>query len=585
MEEQTKDLRDYLGAFRRRRNSILITSAVILAVSVLAALLWPPVYRSTATILIEEQEIPQDLVRSTITSYAAQRIQTISQRVMTRANLMQIVEKYDLYHDKRRRETTEEIQERMRKDIKLETISADVVDPRSGRPSQATIAFTLGYEGERPEVTQKVANELTTLYLNENLRSRTEKATETSSFLTAEAEKLNQHIAELESKLADFKEKNADRLPELSQLNMQLIDRTERELTDLENQVRMREDRKFYLGGQLATINPLSPMFGEGGERIMDPGTRLKMVRSEYIGASSKYAPDHPDVVRLRRELVGLEKQIGAVDSSIEQAKELSKLRTELASAREKYSGDHPDVIRLSKTVAALEEALKQRPAAPEKDVAKEKPENPAYITLQAQLESVKSEMQVLTAQRATLKEKLANYEKRVSQAPEVERAYLVLRRDYESSVRRYQEYKAKQMEAEVGQELEKERKGERFSLIDPPQLPEEPIRPNRSMILFLGFMLSLGGGLGYTVIAESMDTSVRSARGLAGLLSAPLLSVIPYMNNSEDLARAEKTKKIAVITFVSGLVLLILLAHFLWTPLDVLWFKGLRKVDTVIGG
>ena len=221
----------------------------------------------------------------------------------------------------------------------------------------------------------------------------------------------------------------------------------------------------------------------------------------------------------------------------------------------------------------------------PENAVAREKPENPVYITLQAQLESVKGEMKVLTAQRAALKEKLANYEKRVSLAPEVERAYLLLRRDYENSVRRYQEYKAKQMEAEVGQELEKERKGERFSLIDPPQLPEEPIRPNRSMILFLGFMLSLGGGLGYTVIAESMDTSVRSARGLAGLLSAPLLSVIPYMNNSEDLARAEKTKKIAVITFVSGLVLLILLAHFLWKPLDVLWFKGLRKVDTVIGG
>ncbi len=584
MEEQTKELKDYLDAFRRRRVSILVVASALVVASVAVAMLWPPVYRSTATILIEEQEIPPDLVRSTITSFATQRIQTISQRVMTRSNLMQIVEKYDLYRDKRRRETVEEIQERMRKDIKLETISADVIDPRSGRPSQATIAFTLGYEGARPEVTQKVANELTTLYLNENLRSRTEKATETSSFLTAEADKLNQHIAELESKLAAFKEKYANLLPDLSQFNMQLIDRTERELTDLDNQMRMREDHRIYLEGQLATINPLSPMFGEGGERIMDPSTRLKMVRSEYISVSSKYAPDHPDVVRLRRELEGLEKQTGAVDSSMEQAKELSQSRTELASAREKYSEDHPDVIRLSKTVTALEEALKQRPATPENTVAKEKPENPAYITLQAQLESVKSEMQVLTAQRATLKEKLANYEKRVSQSPEVERAYLVLRRDYDSSVRRYQEYKAKQMEAEVGQELEKERKGERFSLIDPPQLPEEPIKPNRSLILFLGFVLSLGGGLGYTVIAESMDTSVRSARGLTGLLSAPPLSVIPYMNNSEDLARVEKTKKIAVITLVSGLVLLILLVHFLWKPLDVLWFKGLRKVDTVIG-
>src|SRR4030067_2147053 len=128
MEEQTKVLTDYLGAFRRRRGSILITAAVILAVSVLAALLWPPTYRSTATILIEEQEVPPDLVRSTITSYAAQRIQQINARVMTRANLMEIVEKYGLYASKRRYETTEEILARMHEDHKLETVSADVVD-------------------------------------------------------------------------------------------------------------------------------------------------------------------------------------------------------------------------------------------------------------------------------------------------------------------------------------------------------------------------------------------------------------------------------------------------------------------------
>src|SRR3989344_5019748 len=130
MEEQTKDLKDYLGAFRRRRGSILITAAVILAVSVLAALLWPPTYRSMATILIEEQEVPPDLVRSTITSYAEQRIQQINARVMTRANLMEIVEKYNLYASKRRYETTEEIMERMREDIKLDTLSADVIVPR-----------------------------------------------------------------------------------------------------------------------------------------------------------------------------------------------------------------------------------------------------------------------------------------------------------------------------------------------------------------------------------------------------------------------------------------------------------------------
>jgi succinoglycan biosynthesis transport protein ExoP len=583
MEEQTKELKDYLDAFRRRRTSILIIAASIFVVSVLAALLWPPTYRSTATILIEEQEVPPDLVRSTITSFATQRIQTISQTVMTRANLMQIVEKYDLYHRKRQYQTTEDVLEGMRKDIDLEMINADVIDPRSGRPTPATIAFTLSYDGEGPGVTQKVASELTNLFLSENLKTRTEKATETYSFLSDEANKLKEHITGLETQLAAFKEKNAGRLPELANLNMQLRERTESDLRDVDNQLRSLDDRKFYLEGQLAQINPLTPTTDAEGQQILDPVTQLKMLRSQYISATAKYAPDHPDVVRLRREIEGLEKQTGAVNSSTEQAKMLADLRTQLAAAREKYSPDHPDVIRLTKAVAAQEEALKQK-QAPEIEVAKEKPDNPAYLTLQAQLESVKSQMQAYMAQRDQLKTKLGEYEKRLQQTPEVERKYLELTRDYDNSTRRYQELKAKQNEAQVGQELEKERKGERFSLIDPPQLPEQPVKPNRPVIIILGFLLSIASGVGYSVAAESVDTSVRGVRGVIAAVGTPPLSVIPYLQNSEDLARAEKTKRVIIAVFASGFLLILLLIHFFWTPLDVLWFRGLRKVDSVVG-
>ena len=588
MEEHTKELSDYLDAFRRRRTSILSIAAVFFAISVIVALAWPPVYRSMATILIEEQEVPSDLIRSTITSYATQRIQTINQRVMTRANLMTIIDKYDLYHSKRKQETTEEILERMRKDVNVQMINADVIDPRSGRPTAATVAFTLSFDGEAAEVTQKVASELTTLYLNENLKNRAEKASETYTFLTTEADKLREHITELETQLAAFKEKNAERLPQLAGLNTQLRERTETELRDVENQLRSMDDRKFYLEGQLGQINPLTPTMGESGQQILDPITQLKTLRSQYISATSKYSPDHPDVVRLRRQIEGLEKETGSsVNSSTEQAKELAALRTELAAAREKYSAEHPDVIRLAKAVAAQEEGLKnlKNKPAPESEVAKNNPDNPAYLTLQAQLAGIKSEVQSLKVQREQLKTKLTDYEKRLQQTPDVERQYLVLNRDYENSVRRYQELTAKQNVAEVGQELEKERKGERFSLIDPPQLPEKPLKPNRPAIIILGFLLSIGSSFGFATVAESMDSSVRGARGVMSVLEFPPLSVIPYLPNSEDLAKAGNTRKIIIAFVASGFVLLVLLVHFLWTPLDVLWFKGLRKVDTVIGG
>ncbi|MEW6330050.1 MAG: GNVR domain-containing protein [Pseudomonadota bacterium] len=586
MEDQVKELRDYIDAFRRRRSAILLVAAALFAVSLLVAALWPPTYRSSATILIEEQAIPSELVRSTVTSYAAQRIHIISQRVMTRANLMEIIEKYNLYPDKRRKETTEEILERMRKDISLQMINADVVDPRSGQATKATIAFTLAFESDDARVAQKVANELTTLYLNENLKTRADKAAETTTFLSSESERLGRYIAELETKLADFKKKNADSLPGSSQLNMQLIDRTERELSDIDSKLRLLDDRKVYLEGMLSQISPMGSSDGKNGEKVQDPITRLKMLRSEYINLSARYSPDHPDVVRIKYQIGELEKQTGYVDTSATQAKELAKLREELSAARQKYSDEHPDVIRLANAVAAQEEEFKKLSAAkPEMLLLRANPENPAYITMKAQIEAAKTETETLTARQRELNAKLTDYEKRMVQSPEVEREYLTLMRDYDNSVRKYQDIKAKQLEAEVGQELEKERKGERFSLIDPPQLPEEPIKPNRPGIVILGLLLSITGSFGYAFVAESMDSSVRGAKAVAAILEAPPLSVIPYMSNREDSLRSERKKRIATAAFVGGFVVLVILAHFLWTPLDVLWFKGLRKVDTVIGG
>ena len=582
--DHQKSLSDYLDALRRRRTAILLTVSGLFIVSVLIAFLLPPVYRSTATILIEEQEIPPDLVRSTITTYAWQRIQTISQRVMTRNNLMDIVNKYNLYPDKRGKLTTEETIERMQKAIKLDPISADVIDPRTGRPMPAMIAFTLAYDGEGAEVTQKVTNELTTLYLGENLRSRDEKTTETYGFLTDETTKLGEHIADLEKKLAEFKQKNVNTLPELAQLNYQLMDRTEIDLRDTKNQLRSLDERKFYLEGQLAQINPNSPMFAASGERILDPISRLKVLKTELAGAAAQYSAEHPDVLKLRREIAGLERQTGMVSPNEEQAKEMSRMRAELAAAREKYSADHPDVIRLTNALTAHETSLKA-PQTPESIVAAEKPENPAYITLQAQLQAVNSDFRAMTAKRDELQAKLSLHEKRLTGMPQVEREYVNLKRDYENSQLRYRELKAKQMEAEVGQQLEKERKGERFTLIDPPQLPEKPVKPNRIAILLLGFILSIGGGLGYALVAESLDPSLRGSQSVAAALGTAPLAVIPYMQNSEDQLRTEKSKKLAARSAVAGAIAVAILIPVFWIPWDVLWFKGLRILNSFIGG
>lgn len=332
MEEQEKNIQDYFAVVSRRKTAIIITALTVFLMGLIIAFVWPPTYRSTATILIKEQEIPTELVRSTVTSFAAQRIQTISQRVMTRPNLMEIIEKYNLYVKERQRKTSEEILGQMRKNIGLDMISANVMDPRTGRPGAATIAFTLSFEGVNPGSTQKVTGELTSLFLAENLKTRKDKAAETYTFLTDETTKLEHKIAESGKKLAEFKEKYANSLPEMSVMNLSMLNRTESDLDSVEAELRALKERKFYLQSQLDQINPLTNMRSATGQSILDPSSRLKALESEFASLSAKYSDKHPDIVKIKREIEGLRIQTGQGPDAQEQAKLLTQKRSEHAA-------------------------------------------------------------------------------------------------------------------------------------------------------------------------------------------------------------------------------------------------------------
>jgi len=584
MDEQEKNLQDYLAMLSRRKIPMLITIAVVFMIGIVVAMVWPPTYKSSATILIKEQEVPVELVRSTVTSYAAQRIQIISQRVMTRSNLLKIIEKYGLYKKELERKTTEEVLDDMRDDIGVKMISADVVDPRTGRPTSATIAFTLSFESENPASTQKVAGELTSLFLAENLKTRKEKANETYVFLTEEANKLTRHIAELEAKLAEFKEQHAASLPEMSNLNQSMMERVERELDMVESELRGLHERKFYTESQLAQTNPLTMMRSATGQSILDPASRLKALESEYASISAKYSEQHPDVIKIKREIEGLKQQSGTVSDSVEKAKQLSKTRSELQSLQKKYSPDHPDVIRLKKVVAKLESELKAEKELPERRFVENEPDNPAYISLQTQLKNIETDIESAENRKARLKKKVVEYEERISKAPQVEREYQVLMRDHRNATSRYQDIRSRQMEAEIGQELEKENKGESFQLIDPAQYPEKPSKPNRIAILFLSLVFSIACGAGLVVVSEMIDTTVRGVSGVTYMLTAAPLAVIPAIFTPRDYFRRKRLNRILVVSIVAGFVVVLLGIHFFYSPLDVIWFRGMRKAENIIG-
>jgi uncharacterized protein involved in exopolysaccharide biosynthesis len=235
-------------------------------------------------------------------------------------------------------------------------------------------------------------------------------------------------------------------------------------------------------------------------------------------------------------------------------------------------------VVRAQEVVASLERELKTVTARAAKPSGVN-PENPAYINIQAQLTSTTASLQALLAAREELKRRMEEYARRLETTPALEPEYLDLVRDRENSVRKHQEITSRLLEAQVSAELEVQRKGERFSLIDPPELPEIPDRPNRKVILLLGAFLAVAGGIGSGVAADNVDRTIRTADQLGQAMRSLPLAVIPYMPSATELARLGRRRAAFGIAGLGIVMVAVVVVHLVWMPLDVLWYALLRKL------
>jgi succinoglycan biosynthesis transport protein ExoP len=569
-----------LAILRRRRTPMIVAFLTALVVAVIVAAAWPPTYISSATILIEQQEMPLDLVRSTISSNADQRLQVINQRVMITDNLLRIIQRYDLYPEERKKRGRETILTMMRNDMSFRTIRADVIDPRQGRPMQATIAFAVGFKSPSAESAAKVATELSSLYLEENLQNRRRLTDETTQFLSDEAGKLSKHIAELDEQISQFKEQHVNTVPEREPLNVQLLTRADDEKRDITARLNQIDQQLLYLNSQLAQVDPTSQMFSQTGERVLTTSDRLKLLRTQYEQMSAIYAPDHPDVVRMKREMEGLEKIAGPVDDDAnDHTRQLQQAEADLVSARERYAPDHPDVARLERLVTALKSSESQTAPLSSASGTK-KPDNPLYIQLMTQKESLLGERRSEEAKQVELTTRAKELERRLETSPLIERQYVAIARELENTQSKYREVRQKQMEAQLAQSLESERKGERFSLIEPAIVPQEPASPNRVLILVLGSVLALAAALGIAVLLEVADGSVRGRADVMSLLTAPPLAVVPWFENAEDRVVRRRKQRYAILGIVVAILIALAFVHFLYRPLDLLWTLAMRRLD-----
>lgn len=538
-------------AFLARRKWIFLAAFVpVLLVAAALAFGLPPVYLSQATILVEQSTIPEETVQPAA-GYVDEQIQVVTQRVLSATGVADWVARFGLYPD----ESRSRVIEQFRADTVVEPITAEVVDRRTNRLSQATIGFTLGYRAASPELAQAVTSELADAFLTENARARMQRATDTSRFLEREAERLARDMAETEERIAAFKSEHGDALPDQYALNVQALERTERELEEAQRLSRDLRAQRDLLRNQLAVTDRYAPIYSETGAPILGAAVRLDELRQQYASFIARYGPEHPDVIRARREIDALTAgETAGTRAAIDT--QIATLEAELDAYRDRgYSAVHPDVQRAESSLAALREERGRTPA----DAPARTPDNPEYIRLQLESQAADTSLAAAEQRRAALETRLADLENRLAAAARVEQEWLLLNRGYESTRAEFLEIKRRSTEARLSERLEESNQGDRFTLIESATLPERPVEPNRLAIMFLGMVLALGSGIGLAALTDAVDKTVRGSRDLLATTGLKPLVVVPLIEVEGARARLA-TRAALAVGAVCGMVALFVL-------------------------
>ena len=533
MEVERTGLQDYIALLRRRRSSMFITFAVVSVTAVLSTLLLEDQYRSTATIAIERPEIPENLVRTTVATYDTDlRIFRIRDRVLSGSGIEELITEYGLYKDYVAENSVSAAVGEFRDDVEIITVQAreDLAIKNQGE----TIAFDVSYYGETPVKAAQIASRLADAFLDENRRSRNKSVEDTLAFFQRDADRLALKISEAESKLADFKERNVGALPESSNVNVQMLDRAERELDDVEREIRDLRETRQILETDLAKESPNAPIFTTSGETVLAGADRLKVLQQQYIELSSRYSPEHPDVMRTRREIALLSGGGGRNPEIETVQRELDLANLEIGALRQKYTADHPDVAKLANRIEVLQTRLTSLESLPQVDTATN-PDNPAYISIKVQIDAASTEIRALQARIRNLRDRIGRYESLLLQSPQVEREYLALQREYDQAVREFSEVREKQTDAQQARQLEVSEKGERYVLQRTPFEPKSAAFPNRLAIMILGIIFASGCALGAAVISEGLDATVRGIRDLKIITGMPPIAVIPVLESPAE--------------------------------------------------
>ena len=512
----------YLHAIARRKALLFGVAIPIAVLAILLALALPDLYTSSALVEIDEPSSAQAMAETSGgESYADQYVTNLKGIVLTDANLRQMAQEHDLYPDMADDETA--MLKRLRRDISVSIVTTPILDPRTGREREVVDAFTLSFDHRVPGKAQAGAQWLVSAFLAEHRRQRQGRASGAAQFYAKEAERLRVHVASLESKLADFKNKNYGQLPELTEVNMSMMDRAESQLAQNETQMRSLRQERVFLAAQLEQTRAQGPQAGT-----------LRQLEDQYARMSASYDEGHPDMIAMRRQIDSLKYGTSASAGSSLRSQLTAKRQT-LAEARQRYGAEHPDIKRLERDIGTLETRIKNG----ERGDVEMSDGTPMGMQLRAQINAVDSQLGSLAAQNAQLRAKMMSIESNVNAAPQVEREYGNLTRDLTISREKYEQLLNRQMDAEVSESAIVGGRADEFRLIQAPMMPAAPSKPERLAILFIGLVAAVVLALTVTVAAEALDPKVRGARDIRELLQVSPLVAIPAIRNSRSRRRS----------------------------------------------
>ena len=542
------------GLIRRRARIVVLTFLMFCLGSIVIAYSLQNLYRSTASIVIEQPEVSDRFLPGTQQQVdREQRILRIYDEVMTRDNLAQIISDHDLYTELRTNNAPESVVYELRSNVELEFLLAQD-DPRIRYAGDVT-GFVLSYYHTNNVKARDVARDIVDLFQTGNRQRRQVAYDDTTAALSREADNLRDQVARLETELAEFKAQHPGALPEDRNYNRQIIERKARDLDGLDREIRSLQERKTLLQSQLAQTDMWVTAVGPDGQPLPASNERLQTLQGEYLQMLGNKSVTHPDVQRARREIEALSG--GTASPAFRQAvvSTLELTRVELVEARIEYGPNYPDVQNLERAVAALEQQVAAMPVVMEEMPA---PTNPVYINLQLQLDGVNTEIAALREDRSGLQSDIVDLEAMVQVAPEVEREWLELTRDLGLARNQYEDIRTRQMSVQRAGVLEDEELTERYVVARRPSLTYTPAFPNRALFVIVGLFLGITFGMGVAIVAEALDGTIRSTRDIRLIMDMPPIAAIPAIATSQDIAQAKVSRMTSILAVTASVAAVI---------------------------